>query len=71
VADGLLSDREREILNWFSKGKSTRDVAVILNISPATVSFHYRLAAQRLGTSNRTQTVVEAIRRGEIEVASS
>ena len=31
MADGLLSDREREILNWFSKGKSTRDVAVILN----------------------------------------
>ncbi|HWA18975.1 MAG TPA: helix-turn-helix domain-containing protein [Devosia sp.] len=62
-----LSDREREVLVWISKGKSTQDIAAILEISVATVSFHYRSVASKFGTTNRTQTVVEAIRRGLIE----
>ena len=62
----LLSDREQEVLGWFAEGKSAEDVAGILGISPATVMFHYRKAAERMGTLNRTHTVVEAYRRGSL-----
>ncbi|HWA19853.1 MAG TPA: helix-turn-helix transcriptional regulator [Devosia sp.] len=64
----VLTTREREVLTWFGRGKSTEDVAQILGLSPATISFHYDRAAEKLETGNRTQTVAEAIRRGEIEL---
>ena len=63
-----LSAREVEILGWFAAGKSAADVADILGISPATVMFHYRNVAARLGTLNRTHTVTEAVRRGLIRL---
>lgn len=40
VTDFELSDREREILGMFCKGKSTREVSEILSISLHTVQFH-------------------------------
>jgi DNA-binding CsgD family transcriptional regulator len=64
-----LSHREMDVLRWFAEGKSTEDVGDILDISASTVMFHYRRAAERLGTINRTHTVVEAMRRGLIGAA--
>jgi DNA-binding CsgD family transcriptional regulator len=69
LADTQLSEREREVLQWFAEGKSCEDVASIVGISPATVMFHYRNVAQRFGTLNRTHTVVEAINRGAISLS--
>ena len=66
--DMTLTSRECEVLRWFADGKSAEDVATILHISSGTVMFHYRRAAERLGTLNRTHTVVEAMRRGMIPV---
>jgi DNA-binding CsgD family transcriptional regulator len=63
-----LSAREREVLLWFAEGKSAEDVAGILNIAAATVMYHYRGVAARYGTLNRTHTVVEAIRRGALQL---
>jgi LuxR family quorum sensing-dependent transcriptional regulator len=63
---GELSTREREVLQLFAGGMSAEDVAALLEISVGTVMFHYRNVAERYGTLNRTHTVVEAIRRGEI-----
>lgn len=57
-----LSPRERDVLNWFALGKSAEDVSDIMGISAATVMFHYRNVANRLGTLNRTHTVVQALR---------
>ncbi len=61
-----LSGRERDVLRWFALGKSAEDVADILGISSATVMFHYRNVANRLGTLNRTHTVVQAMRSGAL-----
>lgn len=58
-----LTPREREVLLWFSRGKSAEDAAAVIGISPSTVMFHYRQIAERYGTLNRTHTVCEAIRR--------
>lgn len=68
LTDVSLSPREREVLTWFARGKSSDDVAAIIGIATPTVMFHYRNVATRYGTLNRTHTVVEAIRRGAIDV---
>lgn len=62
-----LSQREREILVWMSHGKSAGEIAAIAGISPATVMFHYRKVADRIGTVNRTHTVAELLRHGDID----
>ncbi|HWA19775.1 MAG TPA: autoinducer binding domain-containing protein [Devosia sp.] len=65
-----LSVREREVLSWFAEGKSAEDVGRILDISPATVMYHYRAVADRYGTLNRTHTIIEAMRRGALRLLS-
>lgn len=55
-----LSERETEVLRWAGEGKTSSDVAQILNISEATVNFHTRNACTKLGTSNRTAAAVRA-----------
>ncbi len=61
--DHALTERERDVLRWFAEGKQASDVADIIGIGTATVMFHYRQAQEKLGTLNRTHTVVEAMRR--------
>ena len=64
-----LSERELQVLHWLAEGKSAEDVAEILGVSPATVMFHYRNVAVRYGTLNRTHTIVEAVRRGALQLS--
>src|SRR6185436_644833 len=41
-----LSSREREVLQLLAEGKSMKEVAAVLGISPRTVEFHkYRIMA--------------------------
>lgn len=65
----LFSNREREVLDWLSQGKSSWDISVILNISERTVNFHVYNIMRKLGTSNRPQTVAVAAGRGLIDLA--
>lgn len=55
-----LSDREMDVLRWTCEGKTSSDVAQILQISEATVNFHSRNACAKLGTTNRTAAAVRA-----------
>lgn len=64
-----ISDRELEVLALLAEGKSALDVGEILGLSAGTVMFHYRRVAERYGTLNRTHTIVEAIRRGDLPIA--
>ena len=42
-----ISPRQREILQLLAEGKSGKEIASVLNISPRTVEFHkYRMMAQ-------------------------
>ncbi len=56
-----LSNREIEVLNWLKKGKSSWDIATILNISERTVNFHVKNIMQKLNAVSRTQAVAVAI----------
>jgi LuxR family transcriptional regulator, quorum-sensing system regulator BjaR1 len=63
----VLSLREQEILRWTASGKSAWEVASILCIAERTVLAHLSNAKRKLGTCNGVHTVVEALRRREIE----
>lgn len=59
-----LSVREKEVLRWAADGKTANEISTILAISVATVKFHTKNAAEKLGTFNRTAAVVRAVAMG-------
>ena len=48
----LLTDREREVLQWVLAGKSDWDISAILNISERTARAHVTNAARKLNAAN-------------------
>ena len=62
----LLSPREREVLEWIARGKSTWDIAQILRISEKGVEFHVENARRKLQAFGRTRAVVKALMLGII-----
>lgn len=49
-----LTRREAEVLSWLSKGKTNRDIADILGMSPRTVNKHLEHVYAKLGVETRT-----------------
>ena len=62
-----LTDRELEILQLLAFGYTNRDIGSRLFISPDTVKTHLEHIYQKLGASDRTAAVAEAMRRQLIE----
>jgi DNA-binding NarL/FixJ family response regulator len=54
--------REAEVLMWIARGKSNRDIAEILGLSPRTVNKHLEQIFSKLGVENRTSAATLAIR---------
>ena len=54
--------RESEVLLWIARGKSNRDVAEILSLSPRTVNKHLEQIYAKLGVENRTAAAALAMR---------
>lgn len=63
---GDLSARERRVVALSAEGKTASDIAKILAISQRTVHAHLQNASDKLRAHNKTQTVVEALRYGQI-----
>ena len=57
-----LTQREAEVLLWIARGKSNRDVAEILTLSPRTVNKHLETIFTTLGVENRTSAAALAAR---------
>lgn len=62
--DGLLSEREVEVLRCLSRGLTTTQAAVELFISENTIKTHTRHILEKLGVSNRVEAVARAIESG-------
>ena len=60
--DHPLTTREREVLQWLSSGKTDRDIAQILAISPRTVHKHLQRIYEKLGVETRTAAVMRALK---------
>lgn len=66
--DALRSDlgltaREAEILMWISRGKTNRDIGMILDSSPRTVNKHLEHIFEKLGVTTRSAAVSKALQR--------
>ncbi len=53
LATASLTRRETEVLSWIAKGKTNRDVADILGMSPRTVNKHLEHVFEKLGVETR------------------
>jgi len=59
----LLTDREKEVLQLLAQGKSNKDVAAILDLSPYTVETHRNRLMQKLNLHNTAELVLYAVRK--------
>jgi DNA-binding NarL/FixJ family response regulator len=61
-----LSERELQVLKLMVDGRDNAEIGEQLFISPTTVKHHLSAIYKKLGTSNRVQTAIQAVRRGLI-----
>ena len=64
-AEGL-SGREVEVLQLVSDGRSNKDIGEALGLSALTVKSHLARIARKLGTGDRAEMVVVAMRAGVV-----
>ncbi|MDR3460785.1 MAG: DNA-binding response regulator [Beijerinckiaceae bacterium] len=57
-----LTTREAEVLLWVGRGKTNRDIAEILSLSPRTVNKHLEVIYAKIGVENRSSAAGIAIR---------
>ena len=55
-----LTDRQREALEWVADGKTTADIALLMQVSLAMVEKHLRLAREALDVETTAQAVAKA-----------
>lgn len=63
-----LSEREREVLEWLTTGKSLSVTADIMGLSPDTVKTYARRVYAKLDASDRVGAVVKALKLGLVRV---
>ena len=62
LTDNLgLTAREAEVLSWLAGGKTNRDIAQILGLSPRTVNKHLEHVYVKLGVETRSAAVAVAV----------
>ena len=62
-----LSERERQVLQGFARGRSVPQLAAELFLSASTVKTHTQRLYEKLGVNDRAAAVAEAMRRGLLE----
>ncbi len=62
----LLTEREREVLQLLAEGKSNKEAAAILDLSPYTIETHRQNLMQKLGVHNTAEIVLYAVRKAII-----
>lgn len=59
----LLTDREKEVLQLLAVGKTNKEIAAILDLSPYTVETHRNHIMQKLDLHNTAEIVLYAVRK--------
>jgi len=62
-----LSEREESVLTWLKHGKTSWEVAKILDITENTVNFHIKNIKRKLNATNRQHAVAIAIAKGIVK----
>jgi two-component system, NarL family, response regulator NreC len=61
-----LTSREREVLQLVAEGKSNKEIAQFLNLSPFTVETHRRNLLEKLKLHSLAELILYAVRKGVI-----
>src|SRR2546423_3772999 len=61
---GLLSERELEVLDLIGAGRTNKEIADKLYLSPHTVKDHTRALYRKIGARNRAEAILRAQRLG-------
>mgnify|MGYP002620805734 CR=1 FL=1 len=56
-----ITKREAQVLFWVARGKTNREIAIILSMSPRTVNKHLEQIYRKLGVENRTSAAAMAL----------
>lgn len=59
-----LSDRQREVLQLIAEGQNTKEIAVIMKVSPKTVEYHRKKMMETLNVHDIPRLVRFALRTG-------
>ena len=62
----LLTPRERELLQLLAEGKTTKEVATLLNLSPYTVDTHRANLMRKVNLNSLPELILYAVRKGVI-----
>ncbi len=62
--NGELSSREREVLTLVCKGKTSKEIAEVLNISPFTAQNHRAKIMEKFGVKNAQELITKAFQLG-------
>jgi DNA-binding NarL/FixJ family response regulator len=65
---GVLSPRQREVLQLLAEGHTMKEIARILKISPRTVAFHKYSMMEELGIKSSAELIQLAIKRHVVSV---
>lgn len=57
-----LTGREAEILMWIARGKTNKEIGIILSMSPRTVNKHLEHVFEKLGVTTRSAAVAMAFK---------
>lgn len=66
-----LTRRQKEVLGWVGDGKTIQDIAILLELTPATVEKHLRLAREALSVETTAQAVLKAAFQNQMFVLDS
>jgi DNA-binding NarL/FixJ family response regulator len=56
----MLNDREIEVLTWVARGKTSAEIADLIDLTKRTVDFHLDNARVKLGAATRTEAAIKA-----------
>ena len=68
ISSEPLTDREHEVLDLLSNGRSNKEIGANLSISEFTVKGHLRSIFAKLNVLSRTEAVAAATRRGLVRI---
>ncbi|MDX9668415.1 helix-turn-helix domain-containing protein [Pseudomonas sp. P5_152] len=64
-----LTNREKEVLLWSAKGKSSWEIGQIVNCSESGVNYHFGNIRRKFGVSSRWTAVFKALEQGLIQLS--
>ncbi len=64
-----LTLREKVVLQWSAAGKTSWEIAHILQCSESAVNFHFCNIRRKFGVSSRSAALLKAVSQGLIELS--